>query len=747
MNRLPDIERDIDAFADPGTEVAVDKEVVYWEQDGQERTANLRAAPGRELPDLVIEGVQMSYRDFLAGPHMANLDRLAEFMPKTIRAEDYIPTRGSTSDIGTRRADELVATLACEDLRYGSTRIVLVHGEAGSGKTMALKRMTIDRARQHPRPSSSPLFFYIDVQGRALSRLEDAMARDLQDLRSRFSYDAVPSLVRNGLLVPVIDGFDELLGTGGYEDAYSSLAALISQLDGCGAIIASARSAFLDYNSFRENAERYSGDGPASYDIETVRIEPWTDEDAEELLSKKAGGGSVIQRFRTVRDGMDQANRALLRKPFYVSQIASLLLDGEGIESNDMILDKLVDSFIKREHSKLRNKEGSALLTLSGHHEFLVRLAEEMWWLETRHLDAGTVKAWMELVLEDLGVPEEDARQIRTRVPTYGFLTTAGTSKRTLRFEHEVFYAYFLAEKLKRCIASEPRELRRFLSRSMLDETLVDQTVRRLGSDIGEATQAAGAVCSVLTKGLTEGIARQNGGRLVARIIAYYGGLANDAVLRNLYFEHDSFGESALVRPRFINCYFNEVDLTRTRMNAPQFADCVLQVPRVTIGRTSLIGASADLGRIVRGIVVVDDSSGEAVTDVIYAPDRINSILGELGVELPEEEEDQVQWGYTAAQRRRIKILENFLGKMKQRFRLSRDDLARLRVVKEEEWGTVYDLLETHGLLKEERRGMSGRPKLLIRLAYPPDIIRMGEDTSDGSRAKLTAFWRDLLDC
>ena len=36
------------------------------------------------------------------------------------------------------------------------------------------------------------------------------MARDLQDLRSRFYYNAVPSLVRNGLLVPVIDGFDEL---------------------------------------------------------------------------------------------------------------------------------------------------------------------------------------------------------------------------------------------------------------------------------------------------------------------------------------------------------------------------------------------------------------------------------------------------------------------------------------------------------------------------------------------------------
>ena len=340
MHRLSDIERDIQAFADPGTEPLADKELVYWEQDGQERSATLVGVPGSDLPDLVIDGVQMSYQEFLAGPHMASLKRLAQFMPKTIRADDYIPTRASTGDRDIGRADELISSLACERLRYGSSRIVLVHGEAGSGKTMALKRMAIDRASQSRRPSNSPLFFYIDVQGRALSSLDDAMARDLQDLRSRFSYDAVPTLVRNGLIVPVIDGFDELLGTGGYEDAYSSLAALVSQLDGCGAVIASARSAFFDYNSFRENAKRFSGDGSVSYDIEMVHIEPWTDEDAEKLVRKRTEDRSILDRFRELREGMDNANRQLLGKPFYVSQITNLLLSGERIDSREMILDK-----------------------------------------------------------------------------------------------------------------------------------------------------------------------------------------------------------------------------------------------------------------------------------------------------------------------------------------------------------------------------------------------------------------------
>ncbi len=746
--RLFDIERDIRAFADPGTHVLADEELICWEQDGSERSATLVGVPGKDRPDIEIAGVQMSYPDFLASPHVASLERLAAFMPKTIEVKDYVPTRALAGDRGTDRADELIATLACERLRYGSTRIVLVQGEAGSGKTMALKRMTIDRAHHARRPASTPLFFYIDVQGRALSSLEDAMARDLQDLRSRFSYDAVPSLVRNGLLVPVIDGFDELLGTGGYDDAYSSLAALISQLDGWGAIIASARSAFFDYNSFRENAKRYSGDDSVSYDIEVVHMEPWTDEDAEALVKKRTPNPHVLTRFRTLREGMRDANRRLLRKPFYVSQITNLLLDGEGIGSNDMILAKLVDTFIRREHAKLLNKEGRPLLDLSGHHEFLVRLAEEMWWLETRHLDIATVKAWMELVLEELGVPEDDARQIKTRVPSYAFLTTAGARKNTLRFEHEVFYGYFLAEKLRRCITTEPHDLRRFLSRSMLDQTLVDQTVRLLGENIRGATQATNTVCSVLTRGLTEGIARQNAGRLVARIIRYCGGLEADASLRNLYFEQDDFGDTTLVRPRFTHCHFNEVDFTGVRLTSPRFSECAFQKPSVTIGQTRFAGASMDLVDVMRGIVVVDsEEDGDEGASIVYSPDRIARILCELGMECDGGEEEETRWVYTAAQRRRIEILEIFLGKMKQRFYMSKEDLIRLRVVKEAEWGVVYDLLESHALLKEEMKQMSGRQKPLVRLAYPPDVIRMGEDTNDRSRPKITAFWEELLVC
>lgn len=686
----------------------------------------------------------MSYQAFLASGHMADLDRLAEFMPKTMQStRNYVSTRATSDEESiTDIADQLVARLGSENLPSGSTRIVLVQGEAGSGKTVALKRMTLNRAKRHQTDSSQPLFFYIDVQGRALARLDDAMARYLQDLRSRFSYGAVPSLVRNGLLIPVIDGFDELLGSGGYDEAFTSLASFIAQLDGRGAVVASARSAFFDYNSFRENAEKFSRDGALSYEVVSVQMEPWNDAEAEELVRAKATNVSnVLTQFRRLRTTMDESDRQLLRKPFYVSQITNLLEDGIEIASNDVILDKLVDTFLRREYAKLLNKDGKPLLTLEGHRRFLVSLSEEMWWTEARYLDVPTVRAWAEMVVEEFDVSEEDARQIITRVPTYAFLSTAGTTKTTVGFEHEVFYGYFLADGLRRYIDEEPVGLKRFLNRTLFDDTLVEQTARWYGRDVDACTKAVQSICSVLRRGLTEGIARQNAGQLVAKLMNSSGGVLPGTHLRNLYFHQDDFGDVNLKDVVLSYCHLDSVDLTRMRMQRPRFVECMLQTPTVTVDGTRFDDADSELADMVKGIVIVDKGTGERKR--YYAPDHIAAVLRRLGMQWPEpENEGEV---YDENQVRRIRLLERFLLKMERRYYVTKEDLERFPFVKEQDWDAVYELLQEHEVLREEIRQMSGRPKPLIRLTYPANVIREAEDTRDGRWPNLTSFWKKLL--
>ncbi len=737
------IRRDIRPFADPGSEVLGESDEIYWEKDGEAHTATLKETPGDYLPSITMNGVDMTYRHFLASSHMADLHRLAEFMPKSLdHPEDYVDTRASLSDgNSSENADLLVTRLSTEELPYGSTRIILVRGEAGAGKTMALRKMTIERATEYRDGKCSSLFFYIDVQGRSLSRLDDAMARDLQDLRSRFSYSAVPPLVRNGLLVPVIDGFDELLGSGGYDEAFSSLAAFIAQLDGRGAVVASARSAFLDYNSFGLNAHRFNHDGLLGYHVDEVTIQPWGDEDADKFMACKAADPAVATRFRGLRDRMPERERDLLRKPFYVAQIGRLLMDGEEIASDETILRALVDRFIRREHGKLRNKDGAPLLSMEGHREFLVRLSEEMWWLETRYLDIDTVRTWAELVLEDLAVPRDDAKQIRTRVATYGFLTTRDSRTGEVRFEHEVFYSFFLAERLRQLVDDRSRDLRRFLNRSILDDTVVEQTAAGYSPDVSASSRAASAICSVLQAGMTNGVARQNGGRLVARLIRACGGLEAGRTLRHLYFDHEDFGAATLRNPVFVGCDFVGVDLTRVQMHSPRFDDCTLQEPKVARGHTRFFDASPSLAGMVTGIALA--GNGVEEPEKTYSPRDIATILGELGME--HGAEPAVGPTLTSEQKGRKRVLERFLVQMERRFHVAREAMERLSVAKEPEWPEVLRLLKRHELLREEHRQMSGRPKPLIRLTVPPKLIREGEDTSDRRHAGVAAFWRDLL--
>ena len=735
------IRRDIRPFADPGSEVIDESDELYWEKDGEAHTARLKEAPGDYLPLITINGVDMAYRDFLASAYMADLPRLAEFIPKSLdRPDDYVDTRASQShDESFDNADLLVARLSTEQLPYGSTRIILVQGDAGAGKTMALKKMTIDHATDYRDGSVPSLFFYIDAQGRSLSRLDDAMARELQDLRSRFSYNAVPPLVRNGLLVPVIDGFDELLGSGGYDEAFSSLAAFIAQLNGRGSVVASARSAFFDYNSFRLNAQRFAHDGQLSYQIDEVTLQPWNDEDADSFIARKATDPAVVTRFHALRDGMPERERHLLRKPFYVAQVAKLLMRGERIASDETILHALVDRFIRREHDKLRDRDGAPLLSLEGHRMLLVRLSEEMWWLETRYLDIDTVRTWAELVLEELDVPEDNARQIRTRVATNPFLTTRDSKRGELRFEHEVFYSFFLAERLTGFIDNRIPELRRFLNRSILDDTVLEQTIARYSSDVHASSQAASAVCSVLRRGLTDGVARQNGGRLVARLIKACGGLESGRTLRRLYFDQEDFGTATLHAPVFIGCDFVGVDLTRTQMHSPRFDECTFQEPRVALEHTRFADASSDLADIVKGIVV----TGNGINEPYYAPRDIASILVKLGMESTGQV--TVPPSLTLQQRERKRVLERFLVQMERRFYVAKEVLDQLSVARESEWPEVRRLLEHHQLLREEHRQMSGRPKPLIRLTVPPKVIRQGEDATNTTHDGVSRFWKDLL--
>lgn len=750
-NIIAEVKRDIRTFADPGSDVLTDARTLVWEQGGRAREVELLRPSHGTFPDIRLNGVPMNYQAFLASAHLADLDQLANFVVKTTPDEPaYVGTLAAVTGDEDEETDPseavgLIESRSTKNLPFQETRILLVGGEAGSGKTMALRRMSLLRAKKYMAGEVKSLFFYVDVQSRSLSRLDEAMARELDDLRAKFPYSAVVPLVRRGLLIPVVDGFDELLGSGGYDEAFSSLAAFVARLEGSGVVVASARSSFFDYNNFREYASRFGYDGRLGYGVDTVELKSWRETQADRFVSKRAKNrnsvdvAQILADFRKLRKSLDDPN--LLSKPFFVSRITDLLMEGENLSSGDTVIDQLVDAFIKREHGKLASKEGTPLLTHGQHQLFLTELAMEMWWQEVRRLDFDTVQELGVLLAEDHGLPRDTIVAIQNRASSYAFLKTVGTNKGELRFEHEVFYSYFLAKKLGQCLEDGSDDLRRFLERSVLDDMVVRQAARITNGDGPSRATIVESVCEVLRPGVLHAVARENGGRIVAEMMAMGGHLRPAGTLRNLDFRQESLGRIVLERPRFYRCNFRKVDFTQARMQSPVFEDCTLSSPTVAMAETRFDHASDDLTTQVHGIVV-GAGDDEFVKGEYFAPESIRAILARLGADV---DTSVAAPRYTAAQQARIDLLARFLQKMERRFYVSEDDLAKFSTTRAAQWPELRRMLEEHGLLTKQSVRRAGPHKPLLRLSHPPKIIRAGEDTRDRSRYDVTAFWKSLL--
>ncbi len=755
MDVLSEIERDIRAFADPGSGIMVDSNSAIWEKDGRAYTATFSSGGSNRFPDVGLEERKMSYQSFLASPWMADLASLAEFISKRdSKSGVYLETtaRIESEDgvlLPNRPAADAIIERATGGLPFLSTRVLLVRGEAGSGKTAALKEVTRRLARKYRDGRSHCLLFYIDAQGRALSRLEDAMAKDLQDLRSKFTYAAIGPLTRHNLIVPIIDGFDELLGSGGYDEAFSSLAAFLATLDGQGCVVASARSAFFDYRNFYENAKRYAGGSTLNYTVDTLDILPWSESQVREYFSSSElppvhEPSDLQATLDSLLSSSNQQNRELLSKPFYAAHVRRLLSSGHHMTRDEDLLDQLVEAFIEREHKKLLNKDGHPILTEHGHLSFLTNLAEEMWWQEKRTLDVSTVQTVAELVTESMGLPLAAAKSIVERVSAYAFLTSEGVSQSGLRFEHEVFYGYFLALRLIDIIQRDQSELRRFLSRSVIDSTIIDQSVKRLGGDVDVCSGAVDSLIGSIRPSLGDFLARENAGSIIAALMRTAGTLREGITLRYCLFKQVSMCGVELRYTRFTNCELDGVDMRSTSLKHVAFEKTTIRGVRVRLGDTRLEGIGRDFLESIYD-AHVEGNLPDTPMGHLYSPEDLSLAFSRMGATIGENE--PTLYHYSERSQKMIETLDRFIRRMERNFYISEEDLQSLPYAQKAEWQDVWALLRKHALLEDQIGPKSGRRMPLIRLSVPPVVLRNGESRRDPSLPQnVVDFWREMLE-
>ena len=200
-----------------------------------------------------------SYRSLLASDRFGNLRQWANNQRRSLRNlksayNHRIPVSGLLSSNDQELdIDGFHTFLVAQDQSdEQAVRVMLIDGPAGIGKTTFIEFLAWLRAdgyitKQHP------LILHVTSRGRILTYIQDLIAFSLQRLRLDVTFDQLPVLVRHGLVVLAIDGFDELADPNGYELAWSQVGELVEQVRGHGTLILAGRETFIGQERIRNS--------------------------------------------------------------------------------------------------------------------------------------------------------------------------------------------------------------------------------------------------------------------------------------------------------------------------------------------------------------------------------------------------------------------------------------------------------------------------------------------------------------
>lgn len=748
------VRRDLATFSDSGApldcQLVGTRLTAHWMSRRQTLTATF---DHDDESGITVEfgGRALSYRAFLSDPLLSDMRGLAKMIVPIESDSFYVHTR-ATHHGGPGQEEPAREMLQCqvEDARDDVTTVVFVTGDAGAGKTEVLKELVRHQADRFILGETDWLYLYVNAQGRALARLEEALATELQDLKATLTYHSVSTLSRNRLLVPVIDGFDELLGVTGYEDAFSSLRRFLDELGGSGRLIAAARSAYYEQELLTRATNReLSSQGLA---VEPIEIQPWGVQEFDQYIQKKFLSSESSFRVDSAptmtreqfTDKMrevfaSEINAPLRSKPFFVAKTAEFVLAGKDFSAADL-LDQLVNGYLDREQtSKLLDETGQPLLQIEQIRALVQMICEEMWASETRSLDVQQVRVAAEVITLDSGLSESSVVRVRERAPYMAFFTAADIKDR-VEFEHEIFFAYFLGDTIFDAVLRAPDNLYSILFRSPLPEgasdrasKLIDQKNLNLASVIANCGAAAdaGPLRSVQ--------AQENAGQLIAAMLNLRFRATHVPSISSVSFQSVVFAGRKLSNVHLRECTFFRVEFRRTDLSSTTIEDCsgrevrlqdVLVNPQHTILQIKGLNPRSDVfGLRVRR------ADGEIAP--IYRPDETVGILASC--QLPGIESSPI---IQDVHPEFVQLLESLLLKFRRANMIWPEDEQNKSILNHKWWPELERLLVDAGILsKEERRQHAGPNRYALRRNLLPEAIMRGlADMSTGSIA-VDKFW------
>lgn len=406
------------------------------------RGSTLIVPSGSQVPD--GDGEWFYFEDFLDWTLQS--ERLAK-ETSTLSAdvdiksqlEAFVPQ--NISEAGTQRDKDAVRFFFEDWLPTDESRLLVVLGPAGYGKTLLTYEVAKRLAEAHLASSKAPrrpLPFLVpfgkfrrqaDFEGMILSSLQ---RRGITDYTAR----AFADLVSMNRVVLFLDGFDELLEERPSE-AQKNLMEFIETLRGQGKVLITARSTFfrtsVDVADFLQHYLRPE-------DVTVIDLRPFDASQRAQVIARMSPNQRWINQITgvTESDGIREA----MGSPLLLRETVEALIDGEtGFEreeSRRSLFATLERSVYKRERVRHEHE-----FTDKVQQTMLRELAGELLRENARGFEMDLVRVAAAMAIEDASVGEEEL----LKLADHHFLTVDHQAEE-VRFNHQVFREYFQAQWL-----------------------------------------------------------------------------------------------------------------------------------------------------------------------------------------------------------------------------------------------------------------------------------------------------------
>lgn len=756
---LNDLRSDLAAFADDEQDVAIDESGSFMlVRDGRDLTGRLQMTPDGRA-QVLVDGRTIDYRAFLTH-ELANLPVLAERL--STRRPVVAGFVDGPVDVN-RPAEEpssgpslAVLRQECEEPPAFAARVSFITADAGHGKTALLRQYQAEQAQRFLEGRSPYIFWHLDLQGRQLLRLSEALMGDLGDLRvTGLWMPGLIRLMRHRALILAIDGFDELAAEQGGTDALGALASLVTQLGGRGSVIAAARRTFFDTEDYLRRAGVVGRALSSPCQFDQVSLRPWSKTEVvryfSQVTSKEEDSAqSSYEEILSQLGGED--SHPMLTRPFLVAQLARAVFEMKISPSAFMStpddpmsgVAKVVQAFVQREVSekwKFRDT-GEPYLTVDQHMALLADIAEEMYRSQKDRLGLVLIETIAALLLEQWEIETSKRQQIIEMVRMHVLLVPPRDGDPSARsFDHPEFRDYFLAfalrSHLERVMDGAPgRDLARFLSIAQVTDSTARYVCNMIDRSEGRVRTLVATLESLVADEWKPTFLQVNVGTLLPFVLNGVSfteeiSFSGRVIYSSLVFERTKLANIRLEQGSFVNASLAGVEWSNVLL-----LDCNLG--ELAIDQNTKLSNVLIENCAVEGLRVSDGE--EEIRE--YAPERIWRRLEAEGArlggqeELPFGEEELEDSPKMKVFRRLMRVFSRTTvaseAQLQQRFKHDAHTL----------FDEVIPIMERHGLLSPRTWKGSGSTRIWGLEVRVEDALAAESNVDH----ELSAFWAALKD-